>query len=294
MKFHIITALNRDLPLFTEGFEYLIEELEQSHGEATDLWPQVNLLATADRPFPSLGTFWGIKKTGVTTYDQAMIWAKKNIRVANHDQVILLDNDCFIYDTYLLKEVLLERNIDQRQNFLGYFVNQQDYKEEDKIRGFYRPKQKFLPSKDIYGFVPDPHWENAFCVIPGHVWNLLSPEDCKNTRELWKAISGLCTMEAFHVEHKLTYSHHGPGFFHIGNLMGYIHRLEQGDFSLLNEGQLPASRIGCLMKNEAMIGQALYGDLRPAMEACGGRFHCIEAWNELVNHIPSLRIDQCL
>ncbi len=294
MKFHIVTVLNRDLPLYTRG----LKDLKNlgPHFFSHDF--TVNIFSTTSRKLNSLVDF-KVTPSGVTTFDQCMQIIRRNLSIPNGEYILLLDNDCFIYEPWTTYQSLLETyyyNIHFKTHakdrpYLSYFVNQTDYLcPQDKDTGFYSPEQKFLPSNDIYRFVPSPHYENAFCIIPGWTWNRLKESDFSNTRQLWKAIADQTTMKAFYVEHKLTYSHLGPGFFHIGNLMNYIHRIEAGDYSTLNSGELAASRVGCLMKNESVIGEAVYGDLRPAMEACGGRENCIRAWNELVNHVPQLGI----
>lgn len=212
------------------------------------------------------------------SYDEGLVRFKDILKDKDWDIVHFIDNDCFITDTNYIKQTLNEFNKSDF-GFCSYFENGYETEYQGLITEV--ENQQFVPVIEHPGFKPNPHWENAMMMFKRSTWDLLSKEDLSHGRLCIKALydKGV-KLGVKKREFKLTYSHYGPGWFHVGNLMAYYYMIENLDMSKLNrDSELDQSRIGYFLTQG-------WGDL-PVLKnleiiaSTMGKESCIQAWNKL-------------
>lgn len=193
------------------------------------------------------------KELGWISYDQGMIEFKKRIDTSKYKRIIMLDNDLFLSDINHFEKYLSEF-ITDKYDFACHHVSADCYKDyiyqQDNCITLL-DKQDFIPT-DVYpGFVPNPHWENAYLIITTELFNKISQDDISHGRKWIKAMAREnARMGAHKANYKLIYSHYGPEWFHVGNLFGYYYRLEnQQEFN--PESTLDMSRLGYFFHQES-------------------------------------------
>jgi len=193
------------------------------------------------------------------SYDYGMMNFKRIL--PQFDIVVFIDNDLFLYGLNYFNQ-LLEDFKNGDYGFCSYLVSDADW--HYKLEGTIAPitDQAFKDTSDIYKFRPEPHWENAYMMIRRDVWDKLTMEDLRDSRNMVKEIYETGTkMGAHKAGYKWAYSHYGPEWFHVGCLMRYFYYLEQTDFGHISyDSDIDASRIGFFLSQRNDFGSAIYSD----------------------------------
>lgn len=269
---------------------------EESISKFLDAGYQLFLYETVDNN--SFGSF-GLVHTGVVhieaipgSFDQGMVDFKEKLDQYAWDTVVFLDSDIFFEDTKMA-EKLIEQFNDSDYGFCSYLENAYVYDSKFKFDELIAEvkHQSFEPiDQPPYTFKPVPHYENAFMMIKRDVWDKLKKENFIHTRELVRAIYDTKAKIGVHKrEARLTYSHRGDGWFHIGNLTQYYNILDSGNLHRLNpESEIDKARIGFFVAQRERYGKDIYSDfvnlyLMQASNLYGGDDSVLEAWKQLAH-----------
>ena len=184
-------------------------------------------------------------------------------------------------------DTLLNDFIKGKYGFCSYFENGSPW--HYILEGSIAPvtDQQFIEVSDEYKFKPLPHWENAYMFITKEVYDALTVHDLANSRNMIKAIyQTRSKMGAHKAEYRLTYSHCGPEWFHVGNLMKYYYAMEKLDFTDIKfDSAIDLSRIGLLLAQRNDFGRSVYShdfniSLDMLVQQKGEQFF-LEKWNQL-------------
>lgn len=244
----------------------------------------------------SFGNF-GIVHDNVThleaiqgSYDGAMMDLKDKLDHIEWDTVVFLDSDIFFEDITYAEELIKQFN-ESDFDFCSYFENPYHYDSKYEFHGHIAEvrNQSFEPvDQPPYTFKPNPHYENAFMLIKKGIWSKVRKESFKDTRELFRSIfDAKGKMGVHYREARLTYSHKGKGWFHIGNLTQYYNILDGGEMHRLNpESEIDKARIGFFVFQRNRYGKEIYSDfvniyLIQAANLFGGEEAVLESWDKL-------------
>ena len=283
MKTILVTLYHRRNVLYEEGVSKFL-----------DAGYPLYLYETVDNN--SFGTF-GIIHDNVIhieaqpgSFDNGMVDLKDQLSKYEWDTVVFLDSDIFFEDITYAEKLITEFN-ESDYGFCSYLENAYVYDSKFEFNGLIAEvrHQSFEPvDQPPYTFKPSPHYENAFMLLKRTVWNRMKKENFINTREIIRAIYDLRTKIGVHKrEARLTYSHKGDGWFHIGNLTQYYNILDRGDLHLLNlESEVDKARIGFFHYQRHRYGKEIYSEfvnlyLDQAVKLFGGEEVVREAWNKL-------------
>jgi len=267
---------------------------EESISKFLDAGYPLYLYETVDNN--SFGTF-GIVHENVIhleaqpgSFDNGMVDLKEQLSKYDWDTVVFLDSDIFFEDITYAEELIKQFN-ESDYGFCSYFENGFDYTPEYEFEGLIaRVKNQRFESVDQppYTFKPIPHYENAFMLIKRKTWDRLKKDDFINTREIVRAIFGTGVKVGVHRRvSRLTYSHKGEGWFHIGNLTQYYNILDKGDLHLLNfSSEIDKARIGYFTYQRNRYEREIYSEfvnlyLDQAIKLFGGEASVLDAWNKL-------------
>jgi hypothetical protein len=192
------------------------------------------------------------------SYDQSMIQFKDILMQFDWDIVVFLDNDLFLIGTDYFNRTIHDF-IEQGYDFCSYFENGSiDHYLYDGTIAEVKDQQFFEVS--IYpGYKPVPHWENAYMYLTRDLYSRLSYEDLSNSRKMVKSIHSTgVKMGCKKTEYRAGYSHFGPEWLHMGNLMKYYYIIESGNFSQLNHSQVDKIRIGYFLAQAEKYGRHIY------------------------------------
>jgi len=234
-------------------------------------------------------------KPGHYTYDSGMVNLKNQIPRGSGpcDVILFIDNDCFLnnldnFQTYL--QEFLDGGYDYACHFAHpcYYKN---YRFEGK-EILPVNNQTFHPSDDKPGFAPDPHWENAYMLIAKSTWDALTPQEMSHGR-LWTRglVRTGARLGTHSCKYKLSFSHFGPGWFHVGNLMGThiaLEKMIKVERKFNPESRMNMARLGYFIVQRDIYGKDIYpkyinGNLNQIIKMVGGRQIAIDAWEQLVS-----------
>lgn len=209
-------------------------------------------------------------------YDGAMINIKRTLQLGLFEYIVFLDNDLFLTGISHFQEYLEEfdrRDFDFACHFEypGYYENYTIPKGGCIAR--VRDQQTF-PTTDIK---PIPHWENSYMIMRTEAYDQLTEEDISHGRRWLHAMSQKgFSLGAHYCNYKLRYSHYGPEWFHMGNLMGCYGRIETGNFHEFDvNSSIEASRLGFMyLDNPSLPG------LDTALHLFGKQ-RCLDEWTQL-------------
>lgn len=227
--------------------------------------------------------------TSTISYDQGMVNFKTKDMLWNFDIVAFIDNDLFMSGTEYFTR-LLNDFISGGYGFCSYLVSDADW--HYTLDGLIAPvtDQSYKETNDIYKFCPVPHWENAYMFLTRELWEKLTPDDLANSRNMIRAIHNSGAKMGTHkAGYKLTYSHFGPEWFHVGNLMKYYYIMENMDLSKLDlESDIDTSRIGLLLEQRNKYGRDFYqqGDFNLSLDIITKQRpeqFFLDKWKSLVN-----------
>lgn len=224
-----------------------------------------------------------------TTYDMGMVeLARAHRNVANkYDYVFLVDNDLFITSTDNLVKLLSE-TIRDNYDLVTHVVS------PVAAAGFLQKDQssnlihhidsiRVEPTQVWPYVVPEPHMENAYTLIKASLWDTLAVPMFSHSRVWFCEMLKLKAKFGHHkaVEYRSTYSHKGPGWFHVGNLMSMWHRFEAGKSDMDLDSFIQMSRLGFMFTHKHD-----YPGLNPKIDRAVERWVGIEdtalkAWAEL-------------
>lgn len=258
-----------------------------------DLWDKgFKNIFIQDTGSEAWGPYQGPKsfyhRSGVISYDQGMVNFKKLLSGIDYDVILMIDNDCFIKDISQVNKFIHDFQQDNYE-FSCHHVTKKmydGYQFGDSTIS-HVTNQTFEPC-DIYpGFKPYPHWENAYLLITRKVWDSLSSNDISHGRKWLRAMWNMGVKMGAHIANfRMTYTQHGEGWFHVGNLMAYYHKLEKNEL-FDRSSQLDMSRLGYFYAQEAKYGSDTYSstikarldNIPPQVIA-----KAMEAWKLLVNN----------
>lgn len=283
MKTILVTLYHRRNVLYEEGISKFLEA-----GYSLYLYESVDN--------NSFGTF-GIINDNVIhmeailgSFDDGMVDLKDKLSKYEWDTVVFLDSDISFEDITYAEELIKQFN-ESDFGFCSYLENAYVYDSKYVFNGLIAEvkNQSFEPAdQPPYTFKPNPHYENAFMLIKRKVWNRLKKENFINTRELVRAICATRVKIGVHKrESRLTFSHKGEGWFHMGNLTQYYNILDRGDLHLLNlVSEVDKARIGFFIFQRNRYGEKIYSEfvnlyLTQAAKLFGGEEVVLEAWNNL-------------
>ncbi len=224
------------------------------------------------------------------SFDNGMVDLKDKLSKYDWDTVVFLDSDIF-FDDITYAEKLIKQFNESDYDFVSYLENAYVYDSKFQFDGLIAEvrHQGFEPVDQLpYTFKPNPHYENAFMLIKRKVWNRLKKENFINTREIVRAVYDSHAKIGVHKrEARLTYSHKGDGWFHVGNLTQYYNILDKGDIHLLNlVSEVDKARIGYFAYQRNRYGKEIYSEfvnlyLDQAIKLFGGEDSVLDAWNKL-------------
>lgn len=213
----------------------------------------------AERWGPYLGPKSFYWRSGNIPYDRGVQNFKRQI-TGDYDTILMIDNDCFISDVEVIKQYIKDFE-DGGYDFAAHHVSKDCYDgyEFGDSTICEVTNQTFEPA-DIYpGFCPVPHWENAYLLIKKTLWDSLTEDEVGHGRKWLKAIhERKAKMGAHYADYRLTYSHHGPGWFHVGNLFAYYNRLEEQVPRFVLDSELDMSRLGYFYAQRNTYGRGAY------------------------------------
>ena len=226
------------------------------------------------------------------SFDQGMMDLRSILVNKDWDTIFYIDNDIF-FENIEYAMLLIKQFNESDYMFCSYFENGYIYKHEyifDDLIAHVKNQTFDIVNQPPYHFKPNPHWENAFMLIKRDLWNHLTKTNFINSREMIKAIfeSG-AKMGVHKRESKLTYSHYGKGWFHIGNLMKYYYVLENRDLNVLSKDSIiDMSRIGYFLAQRKKFGNEIYTEhinknLNLAIEKLGGENIVYQAYMNMVS-----------
>lgn len=219
-----VSIKHRELPLFEEGLDLLRKDFT---------------VLTFDNASDN--------------YDNGVVKLSETLKHMEWDIVHFIDNDCFITDTDYIKQTLIDFE-NSELGFVSYFENGQgNYYNHYDFTGTIAEVRTMTFFKD-YPFM-FPSWENAMMMFKREAWDKVTDWSDMNKYipELWKKDVRFGVKE---VTPRLTYSHKGKGFFHVGNLMKYYYMLEKGVQIPIDKISKP--RIGYLQKYCGLKGYPVY------------------------------------
>ena len=224
------------------------------------------------------------------SYDAAMMDLKNKLDHLEWNTVVFLDSDIF-FDDITYAEKLVKQFNESDYGFCSYFENVFVYDSKYVFDGLIAEvkNQTFeAVNQPPYNFKPVPHYENAFMFIKRNTWNKLIPGHFTNTRELIRGIMEAKTKIGVHErEARLTYSHKGEGWFHIGNLTQYYNILDGGELHRLDsKSEIDKARIGFFVFQRERYGKEIYSEfvnlyLNNAAKLFGGEKEVLASWNRL-------------
>lgn len=223
------------------------------------------------------------------SFDNGMVDLKEKLDHIEWDTVVFLDSDIFFDDITHAEKLIKEFN-ESDYGFCSYLENAYSYDQYVFNGTIAEVKNQKFPFVDQppYSFKPDPHYENAFMLFKKDVWNRLRKENFINTREIVKAVVNTNTRIGIHFrEARLTYSHKGEGWFHIGNLTQYYNILDRADFHLLHpDSEIDKARIGFFVYQRNRYGEEIYTTfinlyLTQAAKLFGGEEEVEKSWIKL-------------
>lgn len=227
-------------------------------------------------------------------YDTAMQRLKQRLQREDCDVIALMDNDCFLGGTQHFQEYLAEFEAGG-YDFACHAVSDH-YKRQyftDDVKGCIAPvpEIKFQPSTDIYGFSPDPHFENAYLLMRKSVFDKLSVEDFRNSRQMIRAFYEAGAKMGMHRANYVgTHSHWGEEWFHVGALFGLYHHIEAGNTGAVRaDSEFDKARLGYFvaagenfgLEAGAGFGARFVDSLKGFWDKCGGETECLAAWKQL-------------
>lgn len=244
----------------------------------------------------NFGVF-GIDRPGITrieaqpgSFDNGMVDLKDQLSKYEWDTIVFLDSDIF-FDDITYAEELIEQFNKSDYGFCSYLENAFEYTKDYKFEGHIAEvkNQRFeAVDQPPYTFKPMPHYENAFMMIKRTVWDKLKKDNFIHTRELVRAIYEAGAKIGVHNrEARLTYSHKGDGWFHVGNLTQYYNILDKGELHLLHlDSKIDKARIGYFVDQRNKYGKEVYSEyvnlyLDQAVKVFGGESVVLESWNKL-------------
>lgn len=230
--------------------------------------------------------------SGPIPYDTAMQRLKQRLSGERCEVIALIDNDCFLSDTKAFEAYLDE--FDRGSfDFVCHGVNAPSAAkyftpETDPAQTIVHVSPMTFPSSsDIYGFYPEPHFENGYLLMRKSVFDKLSVEDFRNSRQMIRAFYEAGAKMGMHrASYVGSHSHYGDGWFHVGALFGIYHHVEARNFSAVKpDSEFDKARIGYFAAIERdtevsfprEFGEALVG----FYEWCGGKAAALEAWDRL-------------
>ena len=224
------------------------------------------------------------------SFDNGMVDLKDKLSAYNWDTVVFLDSD-ISFDDITHAEAIINQFNNSDYGFCSYLENAYPYDSRYKFDGEIAEvrHQSFEPvDQPPYTFKPDPHYENAFMMIKRNVWDRMKKEDFINTRQIIKAVVDThAKIGVHHREARLTYSHKGKGWFHMGNLTQYYNLLDKGEIHLLKtDSEIDKARIGFFAFQRECFGKEIYSEyvnlyLDKAIELFGGKDSVLDSWYEL-------------
>lgn len=240
----------------------------------------------------SWGAYQGPKslyyRSGSIPYDAGVVNFKNRILPLVSkpwSRILMIDNDCFISDP-----TVVDKYIEDFENgtydFSCHHVSASDYDGYEFGDSSIAPveNQAFKPA-DIYpGFCPVPHWENAYLLINRGTWEALSSDDVSHGRKWIKAMAtNRVRFGAHAANYRLTYSHFGEGWFHVGSLFAYHYRLEHANPQFHSDSELDLSRLGYFMHEHARNGTTYPAVVEQNLERFSDEtlIKACEAWERL-------------
>lgn len=172
-------------------------------------------------------------------YDNGVVKLVEIIKYMDWDILHFIDNDCFITDTTYIKQTINDfENSDL--GWVSHFENGygNDYKKYN-FKGTIAEvtDQTFIPE---YPFMK-PSWENAMMMFKRSAWDIIT--DYSDLQKWFpELIKKGVRVGVKKVEPRLKYTHKGEGFVHIGNLLPFYYKVENGEKIEINEITKP--RIG--------------------------------------------------
>lgn len=283
MKIILVTLYHRRSIFYEEGISKFL-----------DAGYLLYLYATIDQS--GFGNF-GLIHDNVTmidaqpgSFDNGMCDLKDILSKENWDTVVFIDSDNFFEDITYAEKLIKQFN-ESDYGFCSYLENAFEYTSEYKFDGLIAEvKNQTFEAVDQppYTFKPNPHYENAFMLIKRTVWNKLKKDNFINTREIVKAVYDTKAKIGIHKrEARLTYSHKGSGWFHVGNLTQYYNILEHGEMHRLDlKSEIDKARIGYFLAQREKYGQEIYSNyinlyLDQAIQLFGGEKSVLNSWNKL-------------
>jgi hypothetical protein len=208
-------------------------------------------------------------------------------RFAGHEVILLIDNDCFLSGTEHLDKFLYDF-VKGDYDFACHHVSRHDYKGY-QFEGCIAPvpDQKFGPANIYPGFVPIPHWENAYLLIRKELWDRLSEDDVSHTRKWIKAVvREKAKLGAHRAEYRATHTHFGDEWFHVGNLMNYYNKIDSGDArGFRHDSGLDMSRLGYFVAQADIYSIDIYPQTQRRnllkIVTSHGKNHVLAAWERL-------------
>ena len=212
----------------------------------------------------------------------------KESRNTNFKYIIFIDNDCFLTGNSFFEDYL-SSFIRDKYDFCSYHVKKECYTSEynytDSVISEVK-NQKILPS-DVYPYViPKPHWENAYMIMNMEMYQRLTDDDVGHGRK-WIAalVREKAKIGAIEADYKWNYSHYGKEWFHIGNLMSFIYKMEQNK-PFNKSDKLAMSRLGYMffMGEKFSYFDRLPKDKLLSITPDNDMSYPLEVWNELVRN----------
>lgn len=228
---------------------------------------------------------------GPVPYDTGMMELHKRLDVSNYDIIVLMDNDLFISGVSYFERYLrdfVEGSFDYSCHMVSATNTREAFADHDKtIKRI--DKLSIIKSEDIYGFYPEPHFENAYLLASTKLWSKLKTSDFCNSRQMLKAIfeSG-ANVGAHYSNYVGMHSHFGEEWFHVGALMQFYHHLESGNVSKISkESTFDMSRIGYFLFMEDVYGDILPQNIKRSISSiindAGNRDEPLKHWRDLVS-----------
>ena len=281
MKTLFVTIHHRRSLFYEEGMKKLLDDLGPREA--------ILLLDTSggDKGFGKCALDVEIIQAGgPCSYDNGMVMIKDIISSRKWDQVVFLDNDLFLSGTKHLRSVLRDFEAGG-YHYSSYFENGFDdttYFLDGTIAEV--TNQKFLPVEEYPGFKPDPHWENAFMIFNRHIYDLLNKTALSHGRLCIRALSDLkAKMGVRRRTCRYTYSHFGDEWFHMGALMSWYYKLEDGNINMTYSA-VDLSRLAYFWIQSRIFGRGIYSDnvyqtLKMMVEIAGEE-RLLGQWRSLV------------
>lgn len=220
-------------------------------------------------------------------YDVGLQRFKDILQNRKWDIVHFIDNDLFITDMNYIKQTLKDFE-DSDLGYASYLENGNNYDlSKYKFKGTIAEvtDQHFVSSIQPGGIKGVPQWENAMMMFKRDTWDKLDQMDFINTPAYIKKMTEMgIKLGVKKVEERLRYSHAGPGFIHIGNLMAYYYMLENFDLGRLTNSELDLSRMGYFFYQRRKFGGYAW-NIEQSLQAVAsslGEQKCIDAWLRLV------------